>query len=274
MKIQSRLRAEASQMAQGLSRTGRIMSDRSKKREITDQDKTQVQNHPAQVRKNRKLLLRPNTTFSVTWKAITVACVALEVASIAFAPVLSGEMKKMSLDSMIKVALLPPKKDYNLPSTGLLRPLLGTIFSDSISFIAHTRKDHDPFWKKVWKSVVQYLADQTALLASVISFLDVFITFFTGELSEQTGVLRPKKFFKRWILPGVLLQLLVNPNMKDVAGIIKNSIQFSFNVGLARLCHIFIAVLPIISFITVSFLDVIHEFVERENKKISASFLA
>jgi len=120
------------------------------------------------------------------------------------------------------VALLPPKKDYNLPSTGLLRPLLGTIFSDSISFIAHTRKDHDPFWKQVWKSVVQYLADQTALLASVISFLDVFITFFTGELSEQTGVLWPKKFFKRWILPGVLLQLLVNPNMKDVAGIIKN----------------------------------------------------
>lgn len=48
-------------------------------------------------------------------------------------------------------------------------------------------------------------------------FLDVFITFFTGEFHQESGVLIPKPFFQRWILPGLVLQLLVNPYMKAVS---------------------------------------------------------
>lgn len=48
-------------------------------------------------------------------------------------------------------------------------------------------------------------------------FLDVFITFFTGEFHQESGALIPKPFFQRWILPGLVLQLLVNPYMKAVS---------------------------------------------------------
>ena len=48
-------------------------------------------------------------------------------------------------------------------------------------------------------------------------FLDVFVTFFTGELDPVTGYLVPKPWFPRWVLPGLILQLAVNPSMSDVS---------------------------------------------------------
>lgn len=49
----------------------------------------------------KRLLLRPKTFFAVGWKHFTVACVALEIMQIIFAPILSGEMKKMPLDKFL-----------------------------------------------------------------------------------------------------------------------------------------------------------------------------
>lgn len=41
-----------------------------------------------------------------------------------------------------------------------------------------------------------------------ISNLDVFVKFFTGDIDPWTGSLRPRSFVKRWIFPGLLLQLI------------------------------------------------------------------
>eukprot|EP00553_Chaetoceros_curvisetus_P003799 CAMPEP_0204615400 /NCGR_PEP_ID=MMETSP0717-20131115/2907_1 /ASSEMBLY_ACC=CAM_ASM_000666 /TAXON_ID=230516 /ORGANISM="Chaetoceros curvisetus" /LENGTH=237 /DNA_ID=CAMNT_0051628329 /DNA_START=222 /DNA_END=935 /DNA_ORIENTATION=- len=54
-------------------------------------------------------------------------------------------------------------------------------------------------------------------IVGTFSFFDVFVTFFTGEFHPDNGVLIPKPFFTRWILPGVCLQLLVNPHFKQVS---------------------------------------------------------
>jgi hypothetical protein len=58
----------------------------------------------------------------------------------------------------------------------------------------------------------------------VVYFLDVFITFFTGEFRPESGVLMPKPFIQRWVLPGLGLQLLVNPYMNAVS-------EWTFEVG-------------------------------------------
>jgi len=46
------------------------------------------------------------------------------------------------------------------------------------------------------------------------------VVFFTGEYNPNTGVLEPKAFFPRWILPGLALQLLVNPKMESVSEVV------------------------------------------------------
>ncbi len=62
-------------------------------------------------------------------------------------------------------------------------------------------------YRRTWNFVV----DQILGIIAVICFFDVFVKFFTGELDPMTGELKPKPFFRRWIIPGLLLQLLVNP---------------------------------------------------------------
>jgi hypothetical protein len=63
---------------------------------------------------------------------------------------------------------------------------------------------------------VDFFLEEFLIVVSIVCFLDVFITFFTGELDSETGNLNPKPFFPRWIL-GLVLQLLVNPAMEAVS---------------------------------------------------------
>ena len=63
------------------------------------------------------------------------------------------------------------------------------------------------YYRSIWNFVI----DETKIVISIVCFLDVFVKFFTGEIDATTGELRPRPFFRRWIIPGLLFQLLVNP---------------------------------------------------------------
>ena len=58
-----------------------------------------------------------------------------------------------------------------------------------------------------------FILEEFLILVSIVCFLDVFVVFFTGELDAVTGELLPKPFVARWIAPGLLLQLLLNPRL-------------------------------------------------------------
>jgi len=62
-----------------------------------------------------------------------------------------------------------------------------------------------------YRSTWNFVIDQIWDVISVICFFDVFVKFFTGDIDPITGELKPKPFIRRWIVPGLLLQLLVNP---------------------------------------------------------------
>ena len=49
----------------------------------------------------------------------------------------------------------------------------------------------------------------------VVSFMDIFFWFFTGELDEL-GFVVPKHFITRCIIPGTLVQVLDHPTLPDV----------------------------------------------------------
>jgi len=63
------------------------------------------------------------------------------------------------------------------------------------------------YYRLLWNFVI----DETKIVISIVCFLDVFVKFFTGEINAKTGELRSRPFFRRWIIPGLLFQLLVNP---------------------------------------------------------------
>lgn len=93
---------------------------------------------------------------------------------------------------------------------------------------------HDAY-RKTWNFVI----DQVLGIISVICFLDVFVKFFTGEVDPITGELKPKPFLRRWIFPGLLLQLLVNPAIGNFSALffaITNWIQLVGPIRVVRWC--------------------------------------
>ena len=74
-----------------------------------------------------------------------------------------------------------------------------------------------PSWHERYRAIVDFVTEEFMIWTGTIMFLDVFVTFFTGELDPVTGYLVPKPWFPRWVLPGLILQLAVNPSMSDVS---------------------------------------------------------
>jgi hypothetical protein len=68
----------------------------------------------------------------------------------------------------------------------------------------------------------------------VAYILDIFITFFTGDFHPVTEVLIPKPFFNRWILPGLVLQLLANPFMEGALEFLYDLVAIIVDLGPIR----------------------------------------
>jgi hypothetical protein len=97
--------------------------------------------------------------------------------------------------------------------------------------------------------LVNFLIDKFMIIVSVVCFLDVWVTFFTGETDPVTGELIPKPFFARWILPGLVLQLLVNPSIGPVSRLVFDGMRSITKIGPIRVFRWFVAVgLPLFYF--------------------------
>lgn len=209
-------------------------------RELADSLRREIRERS---RKNRRLLLRPNTAFSLAWKRTTIACVLIEVLYKLLAPLMASKTgEKLTLDQLIMHILTPAAER--------LAPLC---------------------WQQVSFLAVEFFSHRVVELVSIVSFLDVFITFSTGELDDKTGGLKPKSFFARWILPGVALQLLVNPTMKDISAVVKKVLAFSNSVGPMRVFHVALAIFPVVRAIALWIVDLAFHFVDSENRNAIGS---
>lgn len=183
------------------------------------------------------LLLRPNTDFAVNWKRITITCVLFEIAQLLLAPQLAPHTSKVPVEDLVKMALTPN---------------IGCLKSSP--------------WLEIYLAAIQWISIGIAEMVSTVSFFDVIITFFTGEL-DAAGLLIPQDFFTRWILPGVVLQLIVNPTMKDLAQVVGGCIKFAQRVGPMRAFHILVAILPIIQAALHTILKTVFIFVYKQNRR-------
>lgn len=179
---------------------------------------------------NRKLLLRPNTFFAVTWRLIFVCVVLLEVTQLAIKPRIEKRFGKDAnlLEHFItnnltptplhlRKACIPPRiKRGPWAVLGALLPGIRAPSREKIRLPWYCESTVVAFLLNGYAALLNRLSDYTMNIVAIIVFSDVFISFFIGEYDEQTGILVPKPFFKRWILPGIALQLLVNPQLESM----------------------------------------------------------
>lgn len=235
--IHLRLRREATQARLGIAKIDKIHAENSKRRMISAKDKRQMVEYKDGERGRRVFLLKPNSNFAVLWKFVTVACVLLEVISMSLAPRMTGEIKRLDVQAFARLC-------------------------------AASIHSNDPtIWKRLWAVVAAQLAEFLATAVPFVSFASVFVEFFTGELSDK-GLVVPKSFFSRWIIPGVFLQLLVNPSMRSIARNAHISVLFAQSIGLARVASLVTAFLPLLEVSWNLVVEVIHRFIEMQNRSI------
>lgn len=194
---------------------------------------------------NKKLLLRPNTSFAVTWKFLFVLCVIFEISQKGLKHKLhkykdteTGE--PLDLGRIHEKYFVPaPVSEWEACSQWLAEK------EEARGFFHLTfGKKHPDVGPRPWFCQEPVITAHSICIFIVhfilikfigfICFLDVFVTFFTGELHPDTGLLVPKAFVKRWLLPGLVLQLLVNPQMETTSKLVARLLQGIVNVGPVR----------------------------------------
>ena len=195
----------------------------------------------AKKRRRRQMLLYPNTSSSVIWKYIFVACLIVELGQKVMKPkltlfaeeVAAAERRKIRVEDMDWTTYLSAKI---LPKQVAEWDECGKALQAGKIMPWYCQRPwsdiHVAYIKTLEVAIVESLA-----FISFVMFCDVFVSFFTGELDEVTGQLVPKPWFKRWILPGVAVQLLLNPRMIEISAATR-----------ALICHIYHDVGPITAY--------------------------
>eukprot|EP00977_Amphora_coffeiformis_P022519 scaffold10926_cov163-Amphora_coffeaeformis.AAC.4 len=165
---------------------------------------------------NKKLLLRPNTTFALVWKALFVVGVILEL-SVLVAKALHPEG--------ITVKSVLPRLWYDLPECnpkepGFFRKILHPFGHSQTPPLEWYCQENAMAYQNMGVCLLEFSIYALVFTVHTIYFLDVFVNFFTGRFHPQTGMLEPVPAFERWVAPGMALQLLLNPRMDMVAGIV------------------------------------------------------
>lgn len=155
----------------------------------------------------QKFLLRPDSTFAVYWRYTMLCLVLIDVLSVAMRK--EGQRKATLHDVVSGFADVHPEC---MPQKGKRQWFRGFRRAPPPPLPDFCHTDIHTFRR----DAVRAVTDAITLVVTVVATLNVPITFFTGMLNAANDVLEPTPFFKRWIIPGLLLQLLVNPAMRPV----------------------------------------------------------
>jgi hypothetical protein len=221
---------------------------------------------------SKKMLLRPNTTFAVTWKLVFVACILLEILQLVFKPKLEQVKDPktgapLDIVKLLEYYLVPgPVSEWK----GCLGSLSNDYRNESIVNGPWYCRQSLETVQAVYATLLRLVLHKGAVIVGIVCLMDVFVTFFTGELHPETGILLPKSFGKRWLLPGLLLQLLVNPQMGAISNLVKQMRKAAMALGPVRVWRwaaAFAYPLLRITFTAVQWY-VWHPLVSHENKSL------
>jgi hypothetical protein len=192
-------------------------------------------------------LLSPRTRFSIIWRITVTNVLVIEMVRLMISWKISGTFK-VSLSQIITRILI--ECDY--PETQ--RKHL-SLFTDQIDRIRKKLSDAFPLLPPPETLVVCLPASTSATLflafgnlvdnfIDIVSFLDIFIWFYTGDL-DSSGVVVPKPFFTRCIVPGTLVQVMDHPTLPELLpSIFSSTMDATSAVGWSRAVRWMLAIGP------------------------------
>lgn len=187
---------------------------------------------------NETLLLRPNTSFAVLWKVLFVVAILFEISQLALKPWLEKYKdvdtgRPLDIESIMEHTLIPTPMSqlavcatHNEDGPRILR-VIRRVFRKFTRRKPMQTKSlpwycHKTFAtaQTVYIKTLEFFIHEFLVLMGVICFLDVFVTFFTGEIDVDTGILSPKPFFARWFVPGLVMHLAINPKVESASRVV------------------------------------------------------
>ncbi|CAJ1938882.1 unnamed protein product [Cylindrotheca closterium] len=158
-------------------------------------------------------LVSPHTRFSVGWRVIVTVALLSELFRLYASWHLSGTFG-VSLTQMISSLLV--ECDQVMMERFRIMTKRGTPVRRFVGKILNIRNVElaecyptNPAARLVLQSGKMFESG-----IDIVCFLDIFVWFFTGEL-DANGIVVPKPFFYRCILPGTLVQVLDHPTLPD-----------------------------------------------------------
>lgn len=206
---------------------------------------------------NKRLLLRPNTPFSVLWKLMFVFFAMVEIILLVTTPYATQRIdpatgKSLSLEKYIVANFIPQRLDTATAicqlTTQPKRSRLWRILKPSSSSEvppAPLPWFCKPPYKQLQSNgvlVATFLVQNLVSIFWIVSFLDVFVVFFTGTYNRRTGELEPAPFIVRWIVPGLCFQLLVNDKVEKAYSIVRKIVEGLLHHGPNRVLRWTIAI--------------------------------
>jgi len=270
-KIEHKWIEEALCASNRLEQSEKLERERLKLRTVTTKDINTLKKHKTNLRNQQKLLIKPNTNFSVFWKILTVTCVMLEVSKLIMMRLDARESRTLH-NPFFQYSSLPDRPVVNKGKKTIIKNGMGFVKTSKSTEKDYTSQQQQNIWtkqdgnRKVTRELAsllnfdirELLFRHLSSLIAFVSFFDVFITFFTGEFSAKSGKLIPKPFFTRWLVPGIGLQLIVNPTMHGVILFLKAIVRFIHHTGLCRTIFIAVMMEPMRKKISEYFFDLLH----------------
>lgn len=177
--------------------------------------------HIERLLSSRDYLISPRSRFSVVWRITVTNCLFLELTRLSVSWYMTQTFH-LSISQVIGRLFVDcgtiqedTKRKFRF-FTDLIKEW-HTGLSRAIPFV--------PFPKEtLWilcvptspiSKLLLFLGLAMETFVDVVSFLDIFFWFFTGDLNASTGIVVPKAFFGRCILPGTLVQVIDHPTLPD-----------------------------------------------------------
>ena len=228
MKLQKRFREVLKRARRRLARKKRELekleakAQRLNRNKMTDSERIRMYKLQSELAEDahafiNRNLLRPNTTFSVVWRTTFVVSVILELSTL---------ILRINYPQLTKNSLFPTPfselKECRKHDGGFFRKIFGR---GAPKPQPRYCRDDVVALQAFGIALMKVLVELILVIVNFMFFFDVPVSFFTGCFNKENGVLEPKPFFVRWIAPGVLLQMIVNPQMGTIAELIATTVS-------------------------------------------------
>lgn len=204
---------------------------------------------------NSHNLISPHSRFGLVWRITVTNCLLLELFRLVVSWRLTGTFR-VSLTQIIarlfiycdQPSLMKERLKFATQGAEATRKFIERI----VPFLP---KSPEPVTictpSSVWAKLFLHFGGALESFIDIVSFLDIFIWFFTGELDDK-GVVVPKPFITRCILPGTLVQVLDHPTLPNILpSLIARAMDVADAVGWSRVFRWGLAIAPAVKILVV-----------------------